>query len=76
MTRKNLELLVKRLNAINGFENPQYYTVGSYRLHKDGIGYAIQKVCNEAGGVSNVGNISGMTTKECYFFLSGLLANL
>ncbi len=76
ITRKNLDAMVKRLNVVNGFENPEWSTIGSYRLYKDGIGYAIQKVDNEMGGVSTVGNCYGMTTKECYFFLSGLLSNL
>ena len=76
ITRKNLEAMVKRLNSVNGFENPDYNTVGSFKLYKDGVGYAIHKIHNEFGGVVTLGGCYGMTTKECYFFLNGLLANI
>lgn len=74
ITRANLESMVSRLNAINGIENAKWNTAGSFRLYSDGCGLSIQKVENEAGGVSNVGGCYGMTTKECYYFISGLLA--
>lgn len=74
ITKKNLEAMVNRLNAINGIEDAKWNTVGIFRLAKDGCGFSIQKVMNEGGGVSNVGGCYGMTTKECYYFLSGLLA--
>ena len=76
ITKKTLEAMVNRLNAINGIENANWNTLNSFRLSKDGVGYSIQKVVNDCGGISNVGGCYGMTTKECYFFLSGLLANL
>ena len=76
ITKKTLEAMVKRLNATSGFENPEYCTVGSFRLSHENGGYSIRKVMNEGGGVQTVGGCYGMTTKECYFFLSGLLATL
>ena len=74
VNKKDLENMVKRLNSVKGFENVEYNTVGSYKLYSDGVGYAIHKVENTGGGVSVVGHCYGMTTKECYYFLSGLLA--
>ena len=76
ITKKNLEAMTKRLNAVNGFEDPEWNTIGSFKLYKDGCGYAIHKVHNNGGGVVTVGGFYGMTTKECYFFLSGLLAEV
>lgn len=74
VNKKDLENMVNRLNAVRGFENVEYNTIGSYKLYSDGIGYAIHKIENASGGVSTVGNCYGMTTKECYYFLCGLLA--
>ena len=74
ITKRHLEGMVERLNYRAGFEEVEYLTVGSYRLYHDGVGYRIDKVENSAGGVSVVGNMYGMTTRECYMFLSGLLA--
>lgn len=75
ITKKNLESMVNRLNAIHGIENANWNTVNSFRLSRDGAGYSIQKVINDFGGVSNVGGCYGMTTKECYYFLKGLLTD-
>lgn len=74
ITRKNLETMVKRLNNINGFNDVEWNTIGSFRLYHDASGYAIQKVMNEGGGVQTIGGCYGMTTRECYYFLNGLLA--
>jgi len=76
ITKKDLENMVKRLNAENGFEIPDYSTLGAFRLYKDANGYAIHKVHNEMGGVSTVGHCYAMTVKECYYFLTGLLARV
>ena len=76
ITKKTLEAMVKRLNAVNGIEKAEWNTVGSFRLYKDACGFSVQKVVNDGGGVSNVGGCYGMTTKECYFFLNGLLATI
>lgn len=73
ITKKDLENMVKRLNAAHGFIDPDYNTVGSYRLYNSGVGYAIYKVGNSSGGVSVVAHCYGMTAKECYYLLCGLL---
>lgn len=75
IVKKDLENMVERLNRVRGFNNPQWDTIGSYKLAHNGYGYVIHKVGNEHGGVSVVANCSGMTCKECYYFLSGLLAS-
>lgn len=73
ITKKDLENMVNRLNAENGFINPEWDTVGAYRLYKDYNGYSVHKVENAGGGVSVVAHCYGMTTKECYYFMCGLL---
>ena len=74
ITTKTLETLVKRLNATQGFENPDYNTIGSYKLSYQNGYINLVKVMNEAGGVRTLE--CGMTTRECYYFISGILANL
>ena len=76
VTKTTLQNMVERLNNEHGFENPEWNTVGAYRLYIDGCGYAIHKINNTAGGVICLGNMSGMTTKECYYFLAGVLAKV
>ena len=76
VTKTTLQNMVNRLNAEHGFENVGWDTVGAYRLYSDGIGYAIHRVNNAAGGVECIGNMAGMTTKECYYFLCGVLARV
>lgn len=46
MRKATLENMITRLNAMNGFEKPEWNTVGSYRLYKDAAGYAVQMVGN------------------------------
>lgn len=75
MKKVTLENIVERLNAKNGVTAPKWNTIGSYKLYKDGAGYAVHKVINAGGGVAAVGNTYGMTANECYFFLTGLLAD-
>lgn len=72
ITEKTLVSMVERLNAAR---KVQAGKIGSYRIYKSGCGYAIDKIANDCGGVDRVGNISGMTAKECYFFLSGILCD-
>lgn len=74
ITKTTLEAMVKTLNAKKGFHDVEWNTIGSYKLYKDGCGYAVHKVHNEGGGVEAVGYCYGMTTRECYFLLSGLMA--
>lgn len=76
ITRKDLDAMVKRLNCIKGYNEPEYNTVGSYRLSFQNGYVSVVKVMTEGGGVQTVGGCCGMTTKECYYFLSGILANL
>lgn len=73
ITKTDLENMIKRLNAKNNISDPEWNTIDSYKLYKDGCGYAIHQVINSGGGVRAIGNCYGMTTKECYYFLCGLL---
>lgn len=74
MRKATLENMITRLNAMKGFEKPEWNTVGSYRLYKDAAGYAVQMVGNTAGGIKTVGNSYGMTASECYYFIAGMIA--
>ena len=74
ITNNDLNNMVKRLNATIGKENADYNTAGAYRLYKDAFGYALHRVMNSGGGVFTVANCYGMTARECYFLLCGLLA--
>lgn len=74
MRKATLENMIARLNAMKGFEKPEWNTVGSYRLYKDAAGYAVKMVGNTAGGIKTVGNSYGMTTSECYYFIAGMIA--
>ena len=76
VNKKVLETMVARLNRANGFEVVEWNTIGSYKLYKDGCGYAIHKIHNAGDGVETVGSAYGMTTRECYYFLLGLLATM
>jgi hypothetical protein len=76
VNKKDLENMVKRLNSNAGFKEVNYNTVGSFKLYHDANGYAVHKVTNEHGGVESIGNMYGLTCKECYIFLSGLLVDL
>lgn len=76
ITQKTLDNLVNRLNAIKGFENPDRCTVGSYRLDYQNGYINLVKIVNDGGGVSVIGSGCGMNTRECYYFISGILANL
>ena len=76
ITEKNLVAMVNRLNNEHGFENPKWNTVGSFKLRSENGGYSIAKVKNDGGGIQTIGGCYGMTTRECYYFLNGLLATL
>ncbi len=75
MRKETLGNMVARLNEIKCFEKPEWNTVGSYRLYKDAVGYAVQMVGNTAGGIKTVGNSYGMTASECYYFIAGMIAS-
>lgn len=49
MRKATLENMIARLNAMKGFEKPEWNTVGSYRLYKDAAGYVVQMVGNTSG---------------------------
>lgn len=71
--KSDLENMVRRFNISRGYINPQYLTVGVYRLCRENGGYCVREVVNKSGGLRTVGNVYGMTARECYFFLSGLI---
>jgi hypothetical protein len=74
-TLKQLECMVDRINAVKGFDKPEYNTIGSYHLSGAYGGYQLQKVCNEAGGIHAI--TSGHIPKrELYYQLRAYLDGL
>ena len=74
ITKNELEHMIKYLNNVKGFTDVEPNTVGAFKLYKDVCGYAVHKICNSSGGVETVANSYGMSTKECFYFLRGLIA--
>ena len=74
MTILEIKSLVNKINEKNGFINAQYNTIGAIILQKDICGIGINKITNAHGGVCKLGY--GMTKKEAYYLLQGLLQNL
>ena len=74
MTILEIKNLVNKINEKNGFTNAQYNTIGAITYHKDICGVSIEKITNIGGGVESIAY--GMTKKEAYYLLQGLLQNL
>lgn len=77
ITAKFLEARVDTVNGLLGFqtENVKWSTVGAVRLSHAYGGYAVHRVCNESGGVSDLtgGHGSG---REAAAFLGGMIEAL
>jgi hypothetical protein len=73
ISQRDLEVLTNRLNEKAGFKNPQYNTPDSYQLSGAYGGWKLEKVCNEAGGVSTVSHGGYMPKRELYNQLQTLL---
>jgi hypothetical protein len=69
-----IKSLINKINETKGYINAQYNTIGAIILQKDICGIGINKITNEHGGVHELGY--GMTKKEAYYFLQGLLQDL
>lgn len=74
--KRDLEAMVNRLNIGRGYLAPTPLTVGSYRLMYMDNGYCVCEIMNTSGGRRNIGGCYGMTTRECYYFLNGLIAGV
>ena len=66
--------LVNNINKSRGFENVSYNTIGALHLYHDGIGFAIDEIMNESGGVKRLAG-GGLTKSEAYYYLVGLNQN-
>lgn len=74
MTIIEIKSLINKINETKGYINAQYNTIGAIILQKDICGIGINKITNEHGGVYKLGY--GMTKKEAYYLLQGLLQDL
>ena len=73
VTMRDVIDLTKTINTLRGFEN--YNTIGALYAYKDGCGIAIDIIVTSSGGVKRIAG-GGLTTKEAYFYLKGLLDTL
>ena len=74
MTILEIKNLVSKINEKNGSVNAQNNTIGARIIQKEICGIGINKITNEHGGVHELGY--GMTKKESYYLLQGLLQDL
>lgn len=74
--KRDLQNMVDRLNIGRGYIAPTPLTVGAYRLDIENGGYCVREVVNESGGRRTLGNCYCMTSRECYYFLNGLIAGV
>ena len=72
ITKSHVENKVSIINGMAGFDNSEWNTVGSIHLQGQYGGYAINKICNERGGITVLHGTS--TLRECSAFLSGMIA--
>ena len=76
ITQKDLEALVKRINKIHGFDNPEYSEVGSYDLSYAYGGVSLHKYESEHGAVSEVFRCGHTTKKDLYFRMNAYITGL
>ena len=60
--------LVNSINKARGFESVSYNTIGALHLYHDGIGFAIDEIMNDGGGVKRLAS-GGLTKSEAYYYL-------
>lgn len=70
----DVRFLVNNINKSRGFETVSYNTIGALHLYHDGIGFAIDEIMNESGGVNRLAG-GGLTKSEAYYYLVGLNQN-
>lgn len=68
-----LENQVKSLNAIAGFANAKYSTVGAYTLDGAYSGWQLQQYVNEQGGVTVISKGGYVSKRELYNQLGAML---
>jgi hypothetical protein len=66
VTQRDLEAVIKRLNAQAGFQDAKYSTVGAYTLDGAYGGWQLQKYVNERGGVTVISTGGFITKRELY----------
>lgn len=75
ITQKNLEAVLKRINAKAGFDNPKYSEIGSYTLDYAYGGVKLERFVSAGGGVTSI--TSGFTSKrECYDLMHSFLMGM
>ena len=66
ITQRDLEAVVNRLNAREGFKDAKYSTVGAYCLDGAYGGWQLQKYVNECGGVTTISTGGYVSKRELY----------
>ena len=74
VTVRELDTLVERVNALLGFTDTSWNTVGAVTLYGAYGSTAVHRIVNTSGGITV---LSGLGTKrEAALFLRGMLAGL
>lgn len=75
ITQKHLEVLLKRINAKAGFDNPKYSEVGSYTLDWAYGGVKLERFVSTGGGVTSI--TRGFSSKrECHELMHSFLMGM
>lgn len=74
ITINHLRYKVERINAINGYDDVTYSTIGAIRIGRAYGGARIERVCNRYGGINALTGYG--TMREADNFLAGMLAAL
>lgn len=73
ITKSHVEAKIKIVNSMLGLEEVTYSTIGSVQLDGAYGGYAVHRVVNEFGGISDLTG-GHYTLRETEHFLSGMIA--
>jgi hypothetical protein len=82
ITKENLQAVVDRINKTTG-SPAQTYTdvngklvanIGNYHLSNAYGGYALHRVCNTSGGITDVSNSGHVSKRELYDLMFAYLA--
>jgi hypothetical protein len=74
MTKAHVEAKIDIVNGMLGHDEPEWNTIGAVRLYGAYGAYAVHRVSNEHGGVTDLSTLG--TLRETAVFLSGMIVAL
>lgn len=75
ISRQHVQAKIDIVNGMLGFESVSWNTVGALRLDGAYGGWAVYRICNESGGISDLTG-GHDTARNTANFLSGMIAAL